>query len=270
MKMPASIVLLARKGGVGRTSLTMNLAGQFALEGARVLCVDLDGQASLSRVFFGSNYVANLPSELTAAAIFSPHDIEPEQVIHATDFENISVVPAGNGLERYAIPQAINKDGDPYVLRSFLEEVSEHFDLVLIDTPPNTAVATTWAALACSHYVLSPTPPDSFGTQSISGVTAVVTDAATEINPGIRILGYVLNMVQRNSVSEAYINTLRHVHGSQVFDTELPLAVGFREAIAERHPVTHFKPRSKPSKVIKALADEIDSRINSVAGKEAA
>ena len=94
-----AISLVARKGGVGRTSLTWNLAGAFALEGGRILCVDLDGQSSLSRVAFGNEFVESLRPTETIAAVFSGCDPDPRSLIQKTAFDNIHVVPSGNALD---------------------------------------------------------------------------------------------------------------------------------------------------------------------------
>ena len=154
-------------------------------------------------------------------------------------------------------------------IADFIEATGEAFDVVLIDTPPNTNVATTWAALAATHYVISPVPADAFGTQSIISVQRIV-EQVTTVNPAVRILGYVLNQVQRNGVNDAYVQTVRQLHGSQVFTTELPLAVAFREAMAVRMPLAQYKPRVKAAKLIGKLADEIDERISATDARRAA
>lgn len=265
--MPLTMTLLARKGGVGRTTIAVSLAGEFVQRGARVLCVDLDGQGSLSRTFFGSTMVESLDPTKTVAAIVSKYGVgEPDEVIHKTAIEGLSVVPAGESLEALAVPGVGER---PETLRDWIREMDGLYDIVIIDTPPATGVATTWTALIASAYVLTPVPADAFGTQSIISVTRVVEDVG-KVNQGIRILGYVLNQVQRNGVNDAYVRMTRQLHGSQVFETEIPQAVAFREAMAMRKPIGQHKPRSKAAKVINALADEIDQRITSYRERAAA
>lgn len=264
---PTTITMVARKGGVGRTTLTMNLAGYFAKQGVRVLCIDLDGQASLSRAFLGSMEVEALRPAETAAAIFAG-DVTDN--IHATDFENLSLVPSGDALEPFATPERREFGRDQDLISEYLHRVSGDFDLVLIDTPPQTNVATVWSALCASDFAISPVPADAFGVQSIASILNLVANVQAGANPRLLILGYVLSMLQRNSVNDAYRNTLRRLHGNQVFDTEIPHAAAFKEAICERKPLINYKPRVKGSKLITALGKEIEQRAAAASGGKAA
>jgi len=256
--------MLARKGGVGRTTLTASIAGDLARRGANVLCIDLDGQASLSRFFFGSEFVELLNPQLTAAAVISDYGSEPDEVIHATPFKNISVVPSCDALEKLATP-TIPKD--VMTVRRLIAEVASRFDVVLIDTPPNTNVSTTLSGIVAADFIISPVPADAFGTQSIISVQRAVGEAV-RYQPNLRILGYVLNQLQKNGVNDAYVKMARQLHGQQVFNTEIPLAVAFREAMAVRTPISQYKPKIKPSKIIAELVDEITARIESTSTRK--
>ncbi len=258
---PIILTLLARKGGVGRTTLGMNLAGCYAKDGARVLCIDLDGQASLSRAFLGSGVVESLRPSETTAAIFAGDSMEQ---IQDTQYDNISLVPAGDALE--PLVTTIRRDfaRDQMLLREFIEVFGKNFDVVIIDTPPQITASTVWSALTASHFVISPVPADAFGVQSISSVISLVADVQASANPNLQVLGYVLSMLMRNKVNDGYKETLRRLHGAQVFDNELPMAAAFKEAVAERGPISHIKPRTKAAKTIAALAIEIETRIAGV------
>lgn len=255
---PTTITLLARKGGVGRTTLSLNLAGYYAKDGARVLCLDLDGQASLSRAFLGSTEVESFRPSQTTAAIFAGEC--PDEIV-STPFENISLVPAGDALEPLATSVRRDFARDQLLIREFIESTGHQFDLVIIDTPPQISVSTVWSALTASHYVISPVPADTFGVQSISSVLGLVADVQSTANRELQVLGYVLSMLMRNSVNDGYRETLRRLHGPQIFENELPMAAAFKEAVAERGPINHVKPRTKAAKTLTALAKEIESRI---------
>ena len=159
---------------------------------------------------------------------------------------------------------------DAHILSEFIEGVSNAFDLVLIDTPPQTNVSTVWAALSASNFVLSPVPADAFGVQSIGSVLNLVAAVQAGPNPDLRVMGYVLSMLQRNSVNSAYTKTLRQLHGSQVFDTQIPLAAAAKEAISARTPLSHYKPRVKIAKVMVSLANEIEARAEALVERKAA
>ena len=268
-----TLTILARKGGTGKTTTAWNLAGFYAREGLRVLAVDMDGQASLSRVAFGPTHVETTHPAHTVAGLFdSRYDPEPPDLIQATRFERLSVVAAGDALETHNRPNPETAGEYQFTIRRFLGEVAAEFDLAIIDTGPNTTGLAAWSALAASDLVLSPVLADSFGTQAVIHVQRLVEAVQTRVNPKLRILGYLLNMTQKNVVNLAYEQTLRQLHGRQVLDTTVPLLAPYREAIAERTPITLFKPRVKASKIVKALAEEINARVTEPANatKEAA
>lgn len=253
---PLTISLVARKGGVGRTTLALNLAAVFAERGASVVLVDLDGQASSSRALLGHSAVDQLDPNQTTAAVLASHQPDPDDILQETPWKGVQLMPACDALERYATPERCDTET---ALRDCLTAVQAQ--LVIIDTSPNTHVLTTWTALVASRFVLSPVPPDAFGAQSIISVQRAVADVAV-VNPQLSIAGYILNQVEpRESSSRAYIQTIRRVHGGQIFDSEIPRAAAFRQGIASREPVTRLQPRSKAAQSIRALADEIDTRL---------
>ena len=264
--------LLARKGGVGRTTTTLNLAGLWVKEGARVLCFDLDSQASLSRCLLGSDAVESRHASATIAGLFDTrYEPEPEELICSTQFEKLCIVPAHDALEDFNVTKPGHTGESQFVIREFLDEVKGDFDVALIDTGPNTCGLSAWASLAASHFVLSPVLCDAFGTQSIISVQQLVEKIQTSINPGIEILGYFINMRQKNAVMEGYENTLRKIHGPMIFKTVLPLAAAYRQTVSERTPLALKKTRNKAVVTLAGLAAEIDDRICAlVDSKEAA
>ena len=264
---PITVTLLARKGGVGRTTLCLNLAGHYAQEGAKVLCIDLDGQASLSRALLGSSEVEALRPSETTAAIFAG---ESPDNIRDSGFENISIVPAGDSLEPLATAVRREFKRDETLLEEFLASYASDFHLVLIDTPPQIAVSSVWSALTASQFVISPVPADAFGVQSISSVIQLVADVQANSNPKLQVLGYTLSMLMRNAVNDGYKQTLRNLHGAQIFSNEIPMAAAFKEAIAERGPITHIKPRTKAAKMLRALGGEVEARIEQIMERSAA
>src|SRR5438270_5218794 len=119
-----SASFLNRKGGVGKTSSVFHLAGSFAgLFKQRVLVCDLDPQASLSQGYFGPVFVEALPKGRTVAALFDDaYDPRPEDLVHATGFENVSIVPASNDLTDHNTPRPEGAGGYQASLRDFLAE----------------------------------------------------------------------------------------------------------------------------------------------------
>src|SRR5947209_3168152 len=99
------VSLLAKKGGVGRTTLTINLAGALAKEGHRILAVDMESQASLSQFFLGPEAVEQLPKAATIAAIFDDGiDPNPQTIIRPTNCERLALAPASQALAAHELP----------------------------------------------------------------------------------------------------------------------------------------------------------------------
>lgn len=269
--MPLNMTMLGRKGGIGRTTTSMNMAGVWAKEGARVLCVDLDSQASLSRCLLGSEFVETThPAETVAGVFDDKYDVDPEEVIHATAFENLAVLPACDALEVCNLAKPHMLGERQFVLAKFLSEASHLYDIAMIDTGPNTEGLTAWAALVASQFVLSPVLCDTFGTQSIISVQRLTERVQRSVNPDLEILGYFINMRQKNTVMNGYEATLRKVHGAMVFDTVIPLAAQYRQAVAERTPLPLKKGSNKAVKTLFTFAQEINDRICSVAARQEA
>jgi chromosome partitioning protein len=260
----------ALKGGVGKTTLIHHIAGALALAGKRVLCLDNDPQASLSSGIFGPTAVEQMDPASTSAALYAGLDPLPEQVIRASGIDNIDVIAGSMAAAKYNLPEPFAAPAEIQTcLRSFLAEIRDQYDAVLIDNPPNLQAAN-WAALLASDYLVVPCIPEDYGSMSLSPVLESIRLVTAGPNPSVTLLGLLLAMVQpRLGVHVAYERVLREVHGDGVFTVRVPLAADIKEAISQRRPVTHYKPRGASSKVFKALVDELLARIAAVeAGRQ--
>lgn len=255
----------ALKGGVGKTTLIHHLAGALALAGKRVLCIDNDAQASLSSGIFGPAAVEQMDPASTVAALYAGLDPLPEQVIRSCPIPGVDVIAGSMAAAKYNLPEPFSAPPELQTcLRSFLAEVRDLYDFVLVDNPPNLQAAS-WAALLASDYLVVPLVPEDYGSMSLSPVLESVRLVRSGPNPSVNMLGLLLTMVQpRLGVHMAYEKVLREIHGDGVFATRIPMAADIKEAISQRRPVTHYKPRGASAKVFKLLADEIISRIAAV------
>jgi chromosome partitioning protein len=256
------ISAVALKGGVGKTTLTHMIAGALALSGKRVLCLDNDAQASLSSGMFGPGVVEAMDPAGTIAALYGGLDPLPEQVIRPSGIAGIDVVAGSGAAARYNTPEPHLAPVEVQTcLRSFVAEVRDRYDVVLLDNPPNLCAAT-WASLIASDHVILPCVPEDYGSASLSPVFESVRLVRSGPNPRLHLLGLVLTMVQpRLAVHQLYEQTLREIHGAGVFATRIPLAADIKEAISRRQPVTHTKGRGASAKAFKALVGEMFERI---------
>lgn len=261
---PLVLVSSNRKGGCGKTSTVLHAAGEFARRGNRTLLVDCDPQASLSQSIkpFGSALIEQLPPERSVVALFDDRmDPAPENVIHTTEFENIWVIPACDALTRFNHPEVDSHGFLQDSLRHLVAEVREHFEVVLIDTPPNLQMLT-WAGLVSADHCITPCQPEDFSSQGIRAVRQFVETAQATRNSELRWMGILLTMVQpRLAVHQVYEQVLRDAYAGLVIDAQVPLAVQFKEAVANKSPLTLWKkPTNAAGKAVVALVDEIFAR----------
>lgn len=253
-----TLAFLNRKGGVGKTSLACHLAGAWAAAGQRVLVLDMDPQASLTQTLVGPEAAWSFPTEETLGALFDDALFDPVRIIHSTPIERIFLAPAGRTLGDWNFPRPQEMGDRQDGVRQFLNDMGGSFDRVLIDCPPCLQLCS-WASLLAADGVIVPLVPEDPGAQGLVHVQRTVDEAA-ERNPPLRIVGYVLTMVQRIGLHRAYETLLRSIEGDLVAKTVIPMASLFKEAVMARRPLAAFKPKSAPARMIDTLAREIDER----------
>lgn len=260
-----TITLLNQKGGVGKTSCTHHLSGTLAAAfGRRVLIVDADPQASLTQGWWGPAATRSLDPSATIAPILAGELPHPEQVIHETGLANLWIVPGSRAASVYNVADPTTASPESQeTLRDFLAEISDQFDLTLIDCPPNL-YGCSFAALAASDHLIVPVQPEDYGAQGIADVLDSL-DLVRASGYPVSLLGYLLTMVQpRRALHQVYESNLREAYDSLVFAARMPEAAEFPEAIAQRKTIVQYKPKGAAAKAVKAIAEELLARVAGV------
>jgi chromosome partitioning protein len=262
--MMTTIALLNQKGGVGKSSTCYHLAGTLARMGRRVLLIDNDPQASLTQGFWGPELTRDVPETASVAAAYDP-DLEPlaDALVRPTGIDGVAIVPGSRHLTRYNMMGLADWPRHHAGLRGLLADADAagRFDLTLIDCPPNLHLCS-WAALVASDALVVPVQAEDFGAQGLGPVQEAAAAVHAAVNPALHLAGYLVTMFdKRLGIHLAYDAMLREMYGPEVFAAAFPLAKDFKEAVAARQPISHYKPKSAAAKAARAVADELLERV---------
>ncbi len=246
------IAVLNQKGGVGKTTTTINLASYLAKAGKHVLITDLDPQGNATS---GLGIDKNTLDETMYDVLFS-HTTAP-QVVMDTAFENLQILPANANLAGAEV-QLVSVLQREVQLQKVLEQF-EH-DYILVDCPPSLGLLTI-NALSAADYVLIPVQAEYYALEGLSQLLGVVERVQNAINSKLQILGVVLTMYDsRNSLSEQVKDELSKHFGNKLFTTVIPRNVRLAEAPSFGRPIGEHDKWSKGARAYKALAKEVMKR----------
>ena len=272
--MTTRLTVIAKKGGVGKSTLAMAIAGNRATHGQKVLVVDLDAQATASQNCLTKKIATELPGDLTIAALFDEEcDPEPGDIIHASHMDNIWVLPANDHFARHLHPEPLAAPSSLQIAVSeFLDEVEEHFDWIILDSPPALANLAGWNCLTAAQYVISPVQMEGYSAQTVVGVEEAVAQALTYGNPSLRFLGYVVSEFDKTRKADhaQAEEALRARYGQQVFDTVIYRRAKLPQSQNADQHIYLFAPKSPESKMIDDLANELEQRIAKASTRRAA
>ena len=252
---PRILALANQKGGVGKTTTTINLGAALAELGKRVLLIDLDPQGNAS-TGLGIGYDER---KITTYELIVG-DAAPTEAILSTDVENLWIVPATTDLSSADI-ELISNEKRSYLLRDALHQTGMDgfaFDYVLIDCPPSLNILTVNAMVAADGVVV-PLQSEFFALEGLSQLMLTIREIRETANKDLRIEGIALTMYdKRNNLSQQVEADARDNLGDLVFKTVIPRNVRLSEAPSFAAPVLSYDPASKGSEAYRALAREVD------------
>jgi chromosome partitioning protein len=254
-----TIAVANQKGGVGKTTVTRELAACCALRGFQTLAIDCDPQGNLT-----SSWVETEVYETTLSHVLiepeSPSGIKTEplpldDVILESPVENLDLVPADIRLARFEM----QPDYLTHRLRNQLQEHGQGYDLIFIDCPPQLGKLLT-AALYSADYVLVPCAADAMGLQGLSDLAFTIEQVRKNVNSELQMLGAVINLYkpQRNlsaesrSAVEEAVNLVGHV-----FDTNLHDYSKVAEAPSQKLPAVLYAKSHRAADQLWSLTEEV-------------
>jgi len=250
---PARIIsMVNQKGGVGKTTSTINLGAALAECGRKVLLVDFDPQGALS-AGFGTN---PHELELTVYNVMMDRKVDINDVILPTDIENIDLLPANIDLSAAEV-QLVNEVAREQVLASALRKVQNEYDVILIDCQPSLGLLTV-NALTASHGVIIPLICEFFALRAVALLVDSIEKVHDRLNPDLEITGVLATMFDARTIhSKEVLARIIDAFGDKVFDTVIKRTVKFPDATVSAEPILSYASNHTGAQAYRQVAREL-------------
>ena len=245
------IAIANQKGGVGKTTTSINFAASLAVMEKRVLLVDCDPQANSTS---GLGLDANEQKENLYTVFFNPENAAEAVVPTNTPF--LSILPSTTDLVAVEL-ELVDKMGREYYLAEVLRSLEPHFDYIIIDCPPSLGLITL-NALCAARELIVPLQCEFFALEGIVKLLQTYEQVKKRLNPALSLTGVLLTMYDvRNRLSRQVKNEVRKCFPDHLFETVVPRNVRLSEAPSHGRSVIHYDIKSKGAEAYLALAKEV-------------
>ena len=254
---PATIIAMCnQKGGVGKTTSTINMGAALAEFGRKVLLVDLDPQGALS----AGLGVSHEELDITVHNLLVDNSSSIFDAILSSGVENLDLVPANIDLSAAEI-QLVNEVGREQALARALRPVMKDYDFIIIDCQPSLGLLTV-NALSCADSVMIPVESEYFSLRGLALLMDTVEKVRDRINFKLEVLGILVTMFDRRTLhAREVMERLVEAFGDKVFDSVITRTVRFPETSVAGEPISSWAPKSSGAIQYRNLAAEVIQRV---------
>ena len=249
---PARVIAMCnQKGGVGKTTSSINIAGALSQYGRRVLIVDFDPQGAAT-VGLGIN--ANAVEDTVYTALFNPR-MDLQTVIQHTDFENLDIMPANIDLSAAEV-QLVTEVGREQVLAGVLRQVKDEYDVIIIDCQPSLGLLTV-NALTAADGVIIPVAAEFFALRGVALLMQSIEKVLSRINPSLEVYGVLVTMFTHTLHCDEVLQRIYEAFQGKVFHSVISRSIKLPDSTVAAAPVTIYAPNHKTAKEYREVAREL-------------
>ncbi|PIR98039.1 MAG: hypothetical protein COT89_01180 [Candidatus Colwellbacteria bacterium CG10_big_fil_rev_8_21_14_0_10_42_22] len=243
------IAVCNQKGGVGKTTTSVNLGAYLAALGKKVLLIDFDPQANATSALLSNYEGKNVYHGILGNAYH-------EELIRPTQILNYQIIPSSNDLSG-ALIELVGLPEREYFLRKFINNIRHNYDYVLIDLPPSLSLLTVNGMVAADE-ILIPVQAEYYGMEGLGQLLRTVNLIKENLKHPIRITGALITLYdKRERLPRQVAKNLRRNFPYPVFDVEIPRSIHLAEAPSFSQPILIYNPSSPGALAYKRLAEEI-------------
>lgn len=246
------LAIANQKGGVGKTTTSVNLSASLASVKKKVLVIDLDPQGNATS---GLGLNKHELEYSIYDALMDENDVE-QSIVKAVGSPTLDVLPANGDLTAAEV-QMLDLDNKESRLRLALDKVKHRYDYIIIDCPPSLNMLTV-NALACADSVIIPMQCEYYALEGLTALMGTIENIGSMLNPSLHISGLLRTMYDpRNSLSTDVSEQLTAHFGDRVFKTVIPRNVRLAEAPSHGLPIIDYDKKSRGAIAYLALAGEM-------------